>query len=302
MIFFILNIFFFINKQPRQIPGSGGELFPPGQSKDKPIALFNGDLCRPLDLYFTEEQQIDGLNVYKYSSTERTLDSGQNYAENACFSVADDIRPGVMNISACRYGAPVFVSMPHFYAADESYLDYTDGMSPSADKHAFYISLDPHTGIPVEVAARLQINIHVQPFPNIALYQDAPNLFFPAIWFEQKVRIPGDVIADLRMAASMPTIGYICGGVLIAIGAILLAFTGYQWTKKQRQTQDVMGIEKNGGAHCISNGKFVGTTAERSPLMLQKNKVFLAGDGVVRKAPLSTPEDFDSITDITRKH
>lgn len=241
--------------------------------------------------------------MYKYSSTERTLDSGQNYAENQCFADVDDaLLPGVMNISACRYGAPVFVSMPHFYAADEAYLNYTEGLSPSADKHAFYISLDPGTGIPVEVAARLQINIHVQPFPNIALYQNAPTMFFPAIWFEQKVQIPSDVIADLKMAASMPTIGYICAGIVIAIGAILLAFTGYQWTKKQRQIQDVMGIEKNGGTHHISNGKFIGTTAERSPLMLAKSKAAFVSDGEVRRAPLSTPEDFDSINDITKNH
>lgn len=304
-VFHISAVAWIINHDysPNIPTGSGGELFPPDQTKDKPISIFSGDLCRPLDLYFTDEQYINGLTVYKYSSTERTLDNGQKYSENQCFTSNDDILSGVMNISACRYGAPVFVSMPHFYAADPSYLNYTEGLSPSEDEHAFYIALDPNTGVPVEVAARLQINIHVQPHPDIALYEEAPTMFFPVIWFEQKVQIPSEMIAELKMAASMPLFGYVCSGVIILFGALLLIFIGYQRHRQQKHTQKVTTNEKNVvNPNYVPNEKFIGKTAEQSPLM--KGKMvpnFLDGNSQ-RRAPLSTPEDFDNIGDITRNH
>lgn len=48
-----------------------------------------------------------------------------------------------MNISACRYGTPVFMSFPHFYGADPYYLDAVEGLNPSQDKHGFHIVLEP---------------------------------------------------------------------------------------------------------------------------------------------------------------
>lgn len=258
-------------------------------------------MCRPLDLYFTDELDKNGLKVYKYSSTEQTLDNGQKYAENKCYSLNDNILPGVMNISACRFGAPVFVSMPHFYAADPSYLNFS-GLNPSADKHAFYIALDPNTGIPVEVAARLQINIFVEPFPNIGIYQEAPKMFFPAIWFEQKVQIPNAVIEDLRIAASVPTIGYICCVTLIIIGLCLLIFIGYNRLRAQKNTQNVASNEKKNGSSAlyIPKEKFIGKMPEQSPLVHQTPLTTFGDVGPVRRAPLSTPEDFDSIGAATR--
>uniref|UniRef100_A0A1B0GM36 Uncharacterized protein n=1 Tax=Phlebotomus papatasi TaxID=29031 RepID=A0A1B0GM36_PHLPP len=50
---------------------------------------------------------------------------------------------GVLNISSCRYGSPVFVSFPHFYAADPFYLDQVEGINPSKDKHQFYLTIEP---------------------------------------------------------------------------------------------------------------------------------------------------------------
>lgn len=254
-----------------------------------------------MDLFFTEELNKNGLKVFKYSSTEQTLDNGQKYAENKCFSLNNDILPGVMNISACRFGAPVFVSMPHFYAADHAYLNFS-GLNPSADKHAFYIALDPNTGIPVEVAARLQINIFVEPFPNIGIYQEAPRMFFPAIWFEQKVQIPKEVIDDLRIAASVPAIGYVCCVTLIIIGLCLFIFIGCSRLRTQKNTQNVSSNEKKNGATTIyiPKEKFIGKAPEQAPLVLQKPLTTFGDVGSARRAPLSTPEDFDSIGTLAR--
>lgn len=206
--------------------GSGGEYYPPQQTKDRPLTFFNGELCRYLDLYFDEEKDINGLRAYKYSANERSVDNGTKYSEYACFSTEGETLPsGVMNVSACRFGAPVVISFPHFYAADPYYLQFVDGLKPNKDFHEFYITMEPDTAIPIEVGARLQVNVMVKPSPNIALFQEAPVLFFPTLWFEQKVTIPDDMVDDLMVAASMPVIGFICTGILGGIGAILLIST-----------------------------------------------------------------------------
>lgn len=72
-----------------------------------------------------------------------------------------------MNISACRFGSPVFMSYPHFYKADPYYVEQIDGMMPEQDKHEFYMVLEPRTGVALEVAARFQVNMLVEPIDGI---------------------------------------------------------------------------------------------------------------------------------------
>ena len=75
---------------------------------------------------------------------------------------------GVMNISSCRFGSPVFMSYPHFYSADDYFINQVDGMSPDKSKHEFYMVLEPKTGIALEVAARFQVNMLVEPIEKVS--------------------------------------------------------------------------------------------------------------------------------------
>lgn len=255
----------FYDKKCDEVRGSAGEFYPPGQTKDKPLTFFNGELCRYLDLYYTDELNVNGLTTYKYSGTERSVDNGTKYSEYSCFSSGESVASGLMNVSACRHGAPVFISFPHFYAADPSYLNYVDGMNPSKNDHEFYFALDPKTGILVDVAARLQVNIRIQRYPNIELYEEAPELFFPVLWFEQKVRIPNEMIEDIRIAASMPKIGYICTAIIAGIGIIFLIWV-YCQRRQQSHATDPKDLPSEKME--IECGKRI--EPEHSPLMKQK--------------------------------
>lgn len=249
------------------VRGSGGEFYAPNQNKNTPLTIFNGELCRPLDLFFTNELNINGLNVYKYSANERSIDNGTNYPEYKCYFYGDSLPSGVMNVSACRFGAPAFVSFPHYYAADPYYLSHVDGIKPSKDLHEFYIALEPNTGIPIEVAARLQVNVLVRPSPNIALYQDAPYMFFPIIWFEQKVRIPDEMIDEIKIAVTVPIIGYISIGIIITTGIIILVWLGIQQLRLEKNDNEKQG--KNS----IDIDRFSGKTPEVSLLMKPKKTI-----------------------------
>lgn len=66
-----------------------------------------------------------------------------------------------------RFGAPAFISFPHFYLADPSYREPIEGMHPNKSKHEFFVSLEPNTGIPLQVRAQMQINILIEEIAGI---------------------------------------------------------------------------------------------------------------------------------------
>lgn len=70
-----------------------------------------------------------------------------------------------MNVSSCRFGSPVFMSYPHFYNADPFFLNQVEGLNPNQKDHEFYMVLEPKTGVALEVAARFQVNMLVEPIP-----------------------------------------------------------------------------------------------------------------------------------------
>lgn len=72
-----------------------------------------------------------------------------------------------MALVCSRFGAPAFISYPHFYLADSSYREGIEGMHPNKTLHQFSISLEPHTGIPLQVNAEMQINIYIEPIEGI---------------------------------------------------------------------------------------------------------------------------------------
>ncbi|GAB0093508.1 uncharacterized protein DMENIID0001_086580 [Sergentomyia squamirostris] len=203
------------------INGSAGEFYPPNLKRDQ-VSFFSPDMCRSLPFDFEEEVQVEGVLGYKYTGGARTIDNGTLYPENECFCAGECMPSGVLNISSCRYGSPVFVSFPHFYGADPFYLDQVEGINPSKEKHEFFLTLEPTLGIPLEVAARFQLNLLIRPSPNIGLYQDVPTVFFPILWFQQKVTINSELASDIRQVHSLPTIGYICAGVVILFGILLI--------------------------------------------------------------------------------
>lgn len=245
------------------INGSAGEFYPPKQQRDQPISFFSPDMCRSIAFDYAEDQVVNGINGYKYSGGKRTVDNGTVYPENECFSEGQSVPSGVMNVTSCRMGTPVFMSFPHYYASDPYYLNQVEGLSPNQSKHEFYMILEPMTGIPLDVAARLQINMLIRPV-DIKLYEDAPFMFFPVLWFEQKVTIDDTMAAEVRMVVNIPTIGYICCGIVVAVGVLMLLWLPLvRLVSRHRQSH---GLSK--GVHVHSeNGATDKMGPEGSPLI-----------------------------------
>ncbi|XP_063242450.1 protein peste-like isoform X2 [Bacillus rossius redtenbacheri] len=125
------------------VNGSAGEMWPPFRQKTHTIAAFVPDFCRSLSLDYAREQTVHGLRGYRYSAGARNFDDGTLYPDNKCFCGGKCVPSGVLNVSACRFGGPAFLSYPHFYKADPYYLQQVDGMEPDPDSHEYYVTLEP---------------------------------------------------------------------------------------------------------------------------------------------------------------
>ncbi|XP_063701397.1 protein peste-like [Culicoides brevitarsis] len=255
-----------------KIHGSAGEFFPPKQSRFGTISFFSPDMCRSVPLDYEKDVEIHGVTGYKFSGGPRSTDNGTIYPENWCYAPGEGTYSGVLNISSCRYGTPVFMSYPHFYGADSFYTGQVDGMNPSEEKHQFFMTLEPNTGIPIDVAARLQLNLLISPNPNVGIYADVPRHFMPILWFEQRVTATPELAEELAVALKVPMIGQICSIIVIVIGLILLLW--FPVTKLIRRHIGQVHVSEKGVVKIITmeelekqNKKQV----ENSPLLEKKD-------------------------------
>lgn len=155
-----------------RIKGTTGELWPPEKDFKKPLSMFVGDVCRTIKLQYDGEATMFDVEAQRYLADESVLDNGARYEESACYCLADaascpDLAPGVMNVSACKFGAPAFLSFPHFYLGDESYTNKISGMKPNKDKHEFSMVIQRSLGIPLQVSAGMQINLLMDEYFNM---------------------------------------------------------------------------------------------------------------------------------------
>ena len=105
---------------------------------------------------------------YRHILDESFVGNSTYYPENWCYNpqpatlTSDFWLPnGLLNVSGCKFGAPAYISYPHFYLADPALLDALDPASdlhPSKEDHESSLTLEPTMGIPLEVNIRLQIN------------------------------------------------------------------------------------------------------------------------------------------------
>lgn len=150
------------------VNGSVSEIYPMDMNPTGDVTFFVTDLCRPLTLKYQKPYTVHGITGSRWISDDRMLDNGRIYPPHKCFctskeELCPDLLPGLQNVSECKFGAPAFASNPHFYLADPAYVDAVTGIKPDRNLHEISMVLDPSTGIPLMVDAKIQINTLIQP-------------------------------------------------------------------------------------------------------------------------------------------
>lgn len=242
------------------INGSAGDMWPPNLTdKDKPT-IFVTDICRSLSFTFLKEVKIHGINTYRYWADQIQLDNGKYNPENKCFCSEDSCLPaGGVNVSTCKFDAPAVVSYPHFLFADPIYREGVIGMKPDPEKHRMYLDLIPEMGVPLGVAARMQINIVFDKVEQLTAFSNITRrTYFPMFWFSETAESGTDVTDQMKLPlVTIPLIANIVSFVLVSIGSFLVlsAFVLsilYASGKKEPAYSTVSSGISNSNQECVN--------------------------------------------------
>jgi len=190
-----------------RVRGSAEGFFPPGLAEiTDSISYFSTDLCRPLLFTKSGPSSVHGVPVTKFQMDPSNFANSSSCPDNQCYN--NNLPTGVQNVTQCKAKSPVFVSRPHFYLADQSYLQqFQDGLSPDQEKHDSAFWLEPLSSIPLKVDMRLQLNVLVRKVEGIEyLFKNLPEVMFPVFWFESLSEIPEDMSGSLNMLVILPTL------------------------------------------------------------------------------------------------
>lgn len=125
-----------------------------------------------------------GISADRYDLSDSAYDSSQE--NSTCFNVENE-KPvfGLQNISPCQYGAPVYVSNPHFYKTSPELLEAVEGLTPEKEKHESYLIIQPKLGVPLKAKVRAQLNFKVEQSTNVEVVKNFRDFTFPIMWLEE---------------------------------------------------------------------------------------------------------------------
>jgi len=207
------------------VSGSAGEFYTPHLSPGH-LTLYSNDLCRSIRLPYHGPVAAKGIPSLEFLADRGLFDNGTLDPANSCYQPEGaTLRTGVYNTSRCRFGAPVFISQPHFHNADPWYLSLVEGLSPDPRLHDTYFRVEPSSGVPTDVTVRIQMAVRVAPVSGISLLSGVQETFFPVLWFENSAGVPDNLAFQLKLLGSLPDIlaGMGWGQVGLACSVAIIA-------------------------------------------------------------------------------
>ncbi|KAI5278887.1 lysosome membrane protein 2 [Manis pentadactyla] len=207
------------------INGTDGDSFHPLISKDEVLYIFPSDFCRSVYITFSDFDSVEGLPAFRYGVPKEIL---ANTSENAgfCIPKGNCLGSGVLNISICKNGAPIVISFPHFYQADERFVSAIKGMHPNKEYHESFVDINPLTGVILRAAKRIQINVYVKKLDDFVETRNIRTLVFPVMYFNESVLIDKETAARLKTVINTTLIITNIPYIVMALGVLFgLIFT-----------------------------------------------------------------------------
>ncbi|XP_016934979.2 lysosome membrane protein 2 isoform X1 [Drosophila suzukii] len=171
------------------IAGSEGSFFPPRElTKSEMVHIYDKDLCRIIPLKYVESLEKDGIAADLFRLPNNSYGDSAHNPENKCYD-SSDYEPiqGLQNISPCQYGAPVYISNPHFFESHPDLLNSVEGLKPEREKHETYFKIQPKLGVPLEGKVRIQLNLKVTRAKDVYPVRDFRDFVFPVMWLEEGI-------------------------------------------------------------------------------------------------------------------
>uniref|UniRef100_A0AAZ3RUR1 Scavenger receptor class B member 2 n=1 Tax=Oncorhynchus tshawytscha TaxID=74940 RepID=A0AAZ3RUR1_ONCTS len=199
----------------------GEYVFLTGQQSYKDFAVIDqwkGQ--RSIYAIYEEEISVMGVPGYRFSPPSKVF---ANTTENAgfCSPPGNCLGSGVLQVSACKQDAPIVMSSPHFYQADEKFVKDIFGMKPNKEQHETIIDINPLTGIVLQAAKRLQVNVFVEKIPVFSQTGDIRTLVFPVLYLNESIVIDEVSAKQLQVIVAEGNIVVNIPFMLIGLGILL---------------------------------------------------------------------------------
>ncbi|PNI82869.1 SCARB2 isoform 6 [Pan troglodytes] len=174
---------------------------------------------------FSDYESVQGLPAFRYKVPAEIL---ANTSDNAGFCIPEGncLGSGVLNVSICKNGAPIIMSFPHFYQADERFVSAIEGMHPNKEDHETFVDINPLTGIILKAAKRFQINIYVKKLDDFVETGDIRTMVFPVMYLNESVHIDKETASRLKSMINTTLIITNIPYIIMALGVFFgLVFT-----------------------------------------------------------------------------
>ncbi|XP_030623082.1 lysosome membrane protein 2c isoform X2 [Chanos chanos] len=205
------------------INGTNGAAFHPVITKKETLYMFSSDLCRSLYALYEQEVNVKGIPGYRFVPPSEVFANLTVNPANAgfCVPAGNCLGSGLLNISACKQGAPIIMSSPHFYQADEKFAKDIFGMNPKKEDHETTIDINPLTGIVIRAAKRLQVNVYLEKITAFSQTGDIKTLVYPIMFLNESVVIDEDSAKKLRAVVDMGNVVINIPFIVIGLGILM---------------------------------------------------------------------------------
>ncbi|KAJ8402133.1 hypothetical protein AAFF_G00373680 [Aldrovandia affinis] len=216
------------------INGTNAASFHPIISKNETLYMFSSDLCRSIYAHYEKDVIVRGIPAYRFVPPSAVFANRALNPANTgfCVPAGNCLGSGLLNVSVCKQGAPIIMSSPHFYQADEKLVKDIFGMKPKKELHETVLDINPLTGILVRAAKRLQVNVFIERNHIFSQTGNVQTLVFPVMYLNESVTIDEEsakkVQAVVAMGNLVINIPFILIGLGILMGVVFMALVCWQ--------------------------------------------------------------------------
>ncbi|XDV38003.1 hypothetical protein PO909_007495 [Leuciscus waleckii] len=205
------------------INGTDGASFHPIITKTEKLYIFSSDLCRSLYALYESDVSVNGVPGFRFVPPSDVFANVTINPDNAGFCVPEGncLGSGLLNASVCKQGAPIILSSPHFYQADDKFVQDVFGMNPKKEEHETFIDINPLTGLLLRGAKRVQVNVYLHQIPGFSQPGKIRTLVFPVMHLNESVVIDEESAKKLQVVVTEANVIVNIPFIVISVGILL---------------------------------------------------------------------------------
>ncbi|GFO25384.1 scavenger receptor class b, member 2 [Plakobranchus ocellatus] len=263
------------------VNGTDGTVGPPFRFDAEVSPVFVSDICRSIKGIYRENVKTpQGIELRRFGGDRRDMENATMNPDNIgfCTPQTNCLPSGLLNSTLCQepvdgFELPVIFSFPHFLFADQSVQESVVGLNPVQHEHETVIDQEPWTGLVLQVAKRLQINMYVQQVAQIGQTHKIQTLFFPILWLNESSvvddhwasKLQDELFTPMNLAHITKIGLLVIGGFMVVFSAVMLVWRRHLMGKARESWDEPNSspsskdavydkpVEDDGRASVISN-------------------------------------------------